>query len=151
MFSLQAGVCYFIEAHVEPCRSTSIVVTSKVDCHNNSLPPNAGKLTCLLAADSPSEYHIRIKLVSVVAGSFDCHVQHGVENSLHEIARHVVTHHAPKSLFDFCDGRYLPHLNVEYPLEKLKAVGKSERKLMVNTVGFCVNLLYSYVNHFPSS
>lgn len=93
-------------------------VTSKVRCSGDALPSLAGTFTFLLPADIPGIFHINFKFKSLG------HIgNYGFDEVLvDEIKTYVVTHYQHKNLSDYCDGHFVPA--VEVPLAKKELVGE---------------------------
>ena len=114
---------FIIEAEVTtPQGRLPIVQTSKVSCSGDVLPSLAGTFTFLLPADIPGTFHINFKFKSL--GQIgNCGVD---EVLVDEIKTFVVTHYQNKNLSDYCDGHFVPA--VEVPVAKKQLVGKCFHK-----------------------
>ena len=114
---------FIIEAEVTtPQGRLPIVQTSKVSCSGDVLPSLAGTFTFLLPADIPGTFHINFKFKSL--GQIgNCGVD---EVLVDEIKTFVVTHYQNRNLSDYCDGHFVPA--VEVPVAKKQLVGKCFHK-----------------------
>ena len=104
---------FIIEAVVTTPQDRLVVQTSKVRCSGDALPSLAGTFTFLLPADIPGTFHINFKFKSL--DGFD-------EVLVDEIKTFVVTHYQNKNLSDYCDGHFVPA--VEVPFAKKQLVGE---------------------------
>ena len=113
---------FIIEAVVTTPEDRHVVKTSKVRCSGDALPSLAGTFTFLLRADMPGTFHInfRFKSLGQIGNcGFD-------EVLVDEIKTFVVTHYQNKNLSDYCDGHFVPA--VEVPLAKKQLVGECFHK-----------------------
>ena len=112
---------FIIEAVVTTPQDRHVVQTSKVRCSGDALPSLAGTFTFLLPADIQRTFHIsfKFKLGQIGNCGFD-------EVLVDEIKTFVVTHYQNKNLSDYCDGHFVPA--VEVPLAKKQLVGECFHK-----------------------
>ena len=119
---------FIIEAVVTTPQDHPVVQTSKVRCSGDALPSLAGTFTFLLPADIPGTFHINFKFKSLgQIGNYGFD-----EVSVDEIKTFVVTHYQHKNLSDYCDGHFVPA--VEVPLTKKQLVGECFHKKIYCTV-----------------
>ena len=113
---------FIIEAVRTTPQDLPAVQTCKVRCSGEVLPSLAGTFTFLLPADIPGTFHINFKFKSL--GQIgNCGVD---EVLVDEIKTFVVTHYQNKNLSDYCDGHFVPA--VEVPVAKKQLVGKCFRR-----------------------